>query len=261
MRIIKYFLLSLIIYFLSLQFLKFIESRKGYRLWIRILGAVGITTACALIIFYPILNFEKRENFVINIITALLLWLTWLGALWAAREAFDQKQIANKTIKEYRKQLEIEQEPYVVIAYRINIQGIESGGNKAKNYLKVRIRNIGRGPAIRITVNKSPSNPDEAFLNKNEPHSVDLASNSEKFGLIIDEGAMKKIILKKNGSFRDEKTPLVLFIHFRNQLDGRRRIRVKLKRVGGFLQVMEHDLKNTPIKKSRAKNKQGKSNA
>lgn len=189
-------------------------------------------------------NFEERKNFIIDIVTALLLWLTWLGALWAAREAFDQKKIANKNIKEYRKQLEIEQRPYVVIAERVDIQGIESGGDKTKNYLKVRIRNIGRGSAIRITVNKSPSDPDEAFLNNSEPHSVDLASNSNKFGLIIDESAMKKMVLKKNGTFKNEKIPLFLFIHFRNQLDGRYQIRVKLKRVGGFLQVMEHYLES-----------------
>ena len=65
-----------------------------------------------------IINYNDNDgslfsNDLVALVQALLLWLTWLGALWAARESFDQKNIANKTIKEVRQQNDYEMRPYL----------------------------------------------------------------------------------------------------------------------------------------------------
>src|SRR3990167_9717557 len=109
------FIVPSIVALLSLFLLKKITDGKKYRNIILILACVGI--GCFILALF-IINYNDNDgslfsNDLVALVQALLLWLTWLGALWAARESFDQKNIANKTIKEVRQQNDYEMRPYL----------------------------------------------------------------------------------------------------------------------------------------------------
>ena len=111
--------------------------RKGYRKVI-----FGLFTAS--IILFPIyLHFlneydptERAKN-LNSAVTILFLFWGGLAAVWTARETFDQKQIANKTIKEIRKQNDYEMRPYLRLQWSDSDAILE-------------LVNVGRGIALDV---------------------------------------------------------------------------------------------------------------
>jgi hypothetical protein len=238
-----------IAYILSFYFLGFIESPKKYRFWIRVLGAIGVCSASFTIYICFLFPVPDSRDFILSVLTALLLWLTWLGALWAARESFDQKQIANKNIFEYRKQLKIEQEPYVIIQDKIYFGRANHPESLQPNdYLLLRIKNIGRGPAIRITVSLSLTDHNLALFENNQPHSYDLGSGDSKIDWKIDRHNLD-VFFEQNLNTTIEQLAtnieVYLYIFFKDQLGNEYLVRTKFLKSsdssGMYLKVMENE--------------------
>lgn len=127
--------------------------------------------------------------------------------------------VAILAIRQSNKHLEIEQEPYVVISDGIDVGGIDSNANsQGKRYLLLNIKNVGRGPAIRVTMSTNRRNPNQAFFQSDQPHSVDLASGQEKTKWKIDQQNFKTFLGINGTDINRMKKSIELFIHYHNQL-------------------------------------------
>lgn len=136
------------------------ESSKNYRKLVKILSSIGVTVffiSFAYLICNQIKNGLDIKSFGSNfaeLLTIVLLYLTWVGALWVARETFDQKKIANKQILESRKLFEYEVGPY------LRLQFMNNPSKDGSNVIK--IKNHGRGSAVDVefeTINISSGGP------------------------------------------------------------------------------------------------------
>lgn len=155
---------------------------------------------------------------------------------------------SHKSIKHVEKQLEIEQEPHVIAKDGVSIDGIDSSdARKPIGYLMLRLKNIGRGPALRVTVTGVTDDPNKSlFEDKKEPHSCDLGSGDEKNDWKIDEHQLKMLVQEKHKleiTKIDNAHPIYLYIFFKDQLGKPNKVRVKLLRSGSgdFLKVMENE--------------------
>lgn len=152
-----------------------------------------------------------------------------------------------KSTQHVERQLKIEQEPYVVAKNGISIEGIDGPStDRKKDYLKLSLKNIGRGPAIRITVTGMLNDPNKSlFEDKKDPHSYDLGSNDEKIDWKIDENNLKELVKKRYNieiTQLNKDQPIYLYIFFSDQLNKNYQTKVKLFRSGSgdFLKVMEN---------------------
>lgn len=159
---------------------------------------------------------------------------------------------SHKSTQHVERQLKIEQEPYVVAKDGISIDGIDSTDQrKPEGYLLLRLKNIGRGPAIRVTVTGTPNDPNKSlFEDKKEPHSCDLGSNDEKTDWKIDEINLKELVKRHYNveiTKLNNNQPIYLYIFFHDQLNKDYRTEVKLLRSGSgdFLKVMENKRNET----------------
>lgn len=131
------------------------------------------------------------------------------------------------------RQLKIEQEPYVVAEKTIT-----------SATWSLQIKNIGRGPALRVTVSSSTSDKDKPLFEAAEPHSCDLASKESIDNWRLDERNLKMQLCSgnKNTEFEVGKH-YNLYIHYSDQLDNRylTKITFEYLNVGGaHLKVMEN---------------------
>lgn len=182
---------------------------QNYRRWIVYFATSGIG-CLAVLYFVGWLELDPTIQYI-------LLWLAFLGAAWAARESFDQKNIANKTIHEYRRQLRIEQQPIVVIDDEIRIDE----GMGSPEFLNLSVKNIGRGPAIDIQISTDKHNRDLPLFRSDYPARGYLASGGSKKWK-IDEGNFERYFpglidhyLIKGSPKKDD---ISLYIYFSDQL-------------------------------------------
>lgn len=173
------------------------------------------------------------------------LWnfLTVVGTMSAVAVAL---YASNKSSKYVEKQLEIEQKPYVIIKEGVLLPKIGSPSDP-REYL-LNLKNIGRGPAFRVTVSTSKRDKDKPlFKDVEEPHSCDLGSNDEKTGWKIDSHNLELLIYEKynlNMGEINSSHPLDLYIFFKDQLKKEYTVETKLQMAGSgnFLKVMENKL-------------------
>ncbi len=136
------------------------ESSKNYRKLVKILSSIGVTVFIGSTVY--LLYKQSKDGFDVSsfgsnfadLLTIVLLYLTWVGALWVARETFDQKKIANKQIVESRKLFEYEVGPY------LRLQFMNNPSKDGSNVIK--IKNHGRGSAVDVefeTINISSGGP------------------------------------------------------------------------------------------------------
>lgn len=87
-------------------------------------------------------------------------------------------------IRQSNRQLEVEQEPYVVADGSIVLVG--------HGRHEVTLKNVGRGSALRITCSTDRKDRDKAFFEDTEPHSYYLSMN-DKVESLVSEDAISKI--------------------------------------------------------------------
>ncbi len=80
--------------------IKYILRKETYISFIVFFMATGIGFGLFFTLLLVSNNILKDINVLFNILTILLLWLTFLGALWAAKESFDLKK-SSLTQNEY----------------------------------------------------------------------------------------------------------------------------------------------------------------
>ncbi|SRR3989344_175033 len=128
-----------------------------------------------------------------------------------------------KQNKQIERQLKIEQEPYVVIDGSIALVG--------HGRHEVKIKNVGRGSAIRVTCSVDKNNRDEAFFENNKPHAYYL-SMDEGASTLIDDSTISKI--KNYPNF---------YIFYKSQLGDFYKTEVKMKMLPDKLVIMENNRK------------------
>lgn len=125
-----------------------IESSEKYRQVLHIMSSLGILSFLGVLTALLYRYATKLSDFITlcdnfsKLLTITLLYLTWVGALWVARETFDQKNIANNQVIESRKYFEYELGPYLRLQFMNKM-------NKDKNNI-IKIKNNGRGSAIDV---------------------------------------------------------------------------------------------------------------
>ena len=129
--------------------------------------------------------------------------LTAVGTIAAAGVAAILGIVASRQTS---KQLKVEQQPLVVIQDRI-VLGPE--------YWML-VKNIGRGPALRITVTTLSTDPNESLFEQSEPHSRDLGSGWADRCVFDEKIILEKLAVqysKDDHDLRPEED-YYLFIHY-----------------------------------------------
>lgn len=205
-----------------------------------------------LIYCYLFTSLIKLSDFI----SAFVLWFTAIVVLDYTKETHDLKVNSDRTLREikqqrqqFERQLIIEQEPYVVALKGVSFDGYGSSGARSnQEYLLLHLKNIGRGPAVRVTVTGSKNDPNEPlFEDIKEPHAIDLGSGDEKLDWKIDQHRLDMLIENQHHidiiNLGVDK-PIFFFIFYSDQMGKHYRTRVKLYKSGSgnFLKVMENEI-------------------
>ena len=140
--------------------------------------------------------------------------LAFFAAIWAINE--NNKQ-SREALERTEKQLEIEQEPLVVLSE------ISAGVGA----YALTIKNIGRGPALSITgnVSKDTDVRNSAFFQTAHPHSWNLSSGGQFEGWQVDTHRIDEETIEESG-YR------YFYLFFKSQLGDLYRTEIKIKEVG-----------------------------
>jgi hypothetical protein len=133
---------------------------------------------------------------------------------------------AYKAINQSNKQLEVEQEPYVVVNSSINL--ISNGRHM------ITLKNVGRGSALRITCSVDKEDKDKPFFETTESHSYNLSMNDH-----ITAQANDSVIDKIKQNIVNNKDGFYIF--YKSQLGKAYITKVKLKEIPNKLVFMEND--------------------
>lgn len=171
-----------------------------------------------LLLYFFIRKLISQETFL----QAWILWFTAFVLLRYTKETYWLKKIAQK-------QIEVEQEPYVVCKGLIKLVGTERH--------KVALKNVGRGSALRVTCTTDKSNRDKPFFEDSEPHAYYLSMNEEVTSL-IDGGVINQIKSIHEGGY------YYFYIYTKSQLGNMSITRVKLKLRPEEFVVMENQRMN-----------------
>ena len=111
------------------------------------------------------------------------------------------------------------------------------------HYCKIKFKNIGRGPAVRITATFDRSNPDKAFFAADESHSFELGANQHSDERRIEESIMRARIYDTEGNAKtinNNSDPLYIHIYFKDQLGNSYHRKTKFFWEGSLLKLMEN---------------------
>jgi hypothetical protein len=122
---------------------------------------------------------------------------------------------AGLALRQSNKQLKIEQTPYMVLDH------IVRDGNRYGFATK----NVGRGPAVNITFNKSDkmSKRNDAFFSNDQQHSANFYPFEESHYWYVDGNVIDKLKHDNDYAF--------LYIFYNNQSDETFMTKVKIKRI------------------------------
>lgn len=154
-----------------------------------------------------------------NAVSAIGTVLAFVVAFWSTK----------KSIEMIKKQLDIEQEPSVVVEDKII--------NTGKVY-KLKIKNIGRGAAFRITCSKSDDvkHRDDPFFTNSEPHSRNLFT-----GEVTDWHFDTNLLnIPDKNTKNDGECYFSFYIFYKSQLGKLYKTKVKIKFLGDDFVVMEN---------------------
>ncbi|MEN8253257.1 MAG: hypothetical protein ABFQ62_02680 [Patescibacteria group bacterium] len=146
----------------------------------------------------------------------LSFWVMFgaVGSVFAASMAWQ----ANEAVK---KQLKIEQEPYVVLKDEIFIYEVGNQKYLPIESMMLKVKNIGRGSALKVTINGNKSNPEIAFFEADQPHSIDLFAGEAKSDWKVDRHNLIMIVKEQIGkeisTFEQLNEPFYLYIHYSDQ--------------------------------------------
>lgn len=156
-----------------------------------------------------------------NFFQAVGTIVAFLIAFWATR----------KSIGIIKRQLEIEQEPGVVVEDKIVSTG---------NTYKLTIKNIGRGSAFSVTcsLKEDLKHRNDPFFTNSEPHSRNLFPN-ESVHWCFDTN---KLTTPNKNNTNDNKCYFSFFVFYESQLGNIYRTRVKIKFLGDDFVVMENKI-------------------
>jgi len=120
-----------------------------------------------------------------------------------------------------QKQLAIEQKPYVVLVDEIFVHEVVNKKDLPIDDLDIKVKNVGRGPALRVTITGLKTDRNNAFFEADQPHSIDLFSGEKKIDWKVDSHNLKMIIKDQTGkeisTFSKFNQPIFLYIHYFNQ--------------------------------------------
>ena len=152
---------------------------------------------------------------------------------------------SHQSNKHIEKQLEIEQEPYVVILDGMYVNEPHTSRPGQVPFV-LKIKNIGRGPALRVTVTTSRTDQNKAFFEASEPHSIDLSSGDEKFDWKVDENNLDVYIGESYEGLHIDtlltSNPVYLYVYCYDQLGKIHKTKTKLESCNPYpyLKVMEN---------------------
>lgn len=136
------------------------------------------------------------------------------------------------TLFHLRKQLEKEQEPFVVSRDDITFE---------KNSFRIKLKNVGRGPAFNITGCRTSNKEDRnsAFFMNNQPHSKNLcANNTDTDG--EKHWRVDKSVIDSLAQDESEKIYRFFYFFYESQLGTVYYTKVKIKPDGDNFIVMEN---------------------
>lgn len=152
---------------------------------------------------------------------------------------------SNQSNRHVEKQLTIEQEPHVVIKDGIYTADPLTARPGQRPYA-IKIKNIGRGPALRVNVSSSKTDPNKPLFEATEPHSVDLGSDDEKNDWKIDQNNLNVYVGECYPGLNLDtiltNNPIYLYIYCYDQLGNRHVTETKLESCNPdpYLKVMEN---------------------
>lgn len=160
--------------------------------------------------------------------TATVNWTMWEAIGTCAAAA-----ISTFTLLLLKKQLEKEQEPFVVARDDVSFEN---------SSFKIKLKNVGRGPAFNITGCRTSNGKErnDAFFMNNQPHSKNLCANN------ADAEGEKQWRIDKSvaDSLKEFKTNNEIYKYFyffyESQLGSVYYTKVKIKKDGNNFIVMEN---------------------
>lgn len=158
---------------------------------------------------------------------------TMLGAIGTCLAAI----MSTLTLLLLRKQLEKEQEPFVVVRDDISLS------SKVNGYY-IKLKNVGRGPALNITGCKTANSErrNDAFFANNQPHSKHLCANNadsedgEKRWLIDNSIVDSLETVEKNNEVCKN-----FYLFYESQLGDIYYTKVKMKKIGNGFVIMDNE--------------------
>lgn len=174
-----------------------------------------------------------------------------VGTILAALAAY-------AAIKQSSKQLEIEQTPHVVLQDHIGTTNDYSAHEMRTRVHTIKVKNVGRGSAIHISVTADPEG-EISIIEGSNPHTINLAAKEYNNSWAIDETQVIKGLEKQGISvegtiidhFPKEETlakesikdaEFKLFIWYEDQLGNAYESVATIRRASHFLKVMETDV-------------------
>ena len=165
-----------------------------------------------------------------NGLEAIGTLLAFFAAIWAINESNKQSQ---KALERIEKQLEIEQEPYVVVKNPITI---------GDNFLYLNVKNVGRGPALSVVGGTRPKDINQSFFSDTEPHAEYLsAGEGREEAWKVDLSRLGEMQAVEEG---ESKYP-IFYLFYKSQLGRWYQTLVKVRELGeSNYKVMENNREN-----------------
>jgi len=173
------------------------------------LSLIGNIAVCYLIIALTVFILKNSEiSFSIKGVQII-----WPGLLedifkWTAAGSIATAAAFYATYKmllELKKQVELEQEPYVVVKSPIVIKG---------NFLHLNVKNVGRGPALSVVGGTKPKDRNQAFFSDSEPHAEYFSAGKGHKDWKVDYGRLGEMQTIKEGSLEYP----VFYLFYKSQL-------------------------------------------
>jgi len=164
-------------------------------------------------------------------------WAKWesIGTIAAAFVSVVAVIISVITFYLLRKQLEKDQEPFVVVRDDVSLRN---------NKYCIKLKNVGRGPALDITGCKTAEieRRNDAFFAKDQPHSKHFSANNAdrekgEEGWRIDKSMVDSLetVQVNNETYK------IFYLFYKSQLRDVYRTKVKMKKTENGFVIMDNE--------------------
>jgi len=164
-------------------------------------------------------------------------WAKWesIGTIAAAFISVVAVIISVITLYLLRKQLEKDQEPFVVVRDDVPLRN---------NKYRIKLKNVGRGPALDITGCKTADveRRNDAFFAEGQPHSKHFSANNADREKGEEGWKIEKSLVDSLETVQDNnETYKFFYLFYKSQLGDTYRTKVKMKKIGSGFVIMDNE--------------------